>query len=56
MFILFIPSTIGIVFESKSGARENDRLFGGYGFFSISRFFASACVEEKDLCDVLFRL
>jgi hypothetical protein len=45
-----------IVFPSKSGALGNDRLFGGYRFlFLISLFFASACVEEKDLCDVLFR-
>jgi hypothetical protein len=45
----------------KINCENRDRDFppsqsGGFHFFSISLFFASACVKEKDLTDVLLRL
>jgi hypothetical protein len=40
---------MGIVFESKSGARENDRLLGGYSFFFDFPIFALPRAENKKI-------
>jgi hypothetical protein len=51
MFILSVlRPRFSIVFSSKSGNGENNRLFGGYRF----SFLPSAGVEEKDVSEVLF--
>jgi hypothetical protein len=39
-----------IVFPSKSGNSENDRLIGGYGFFSIFSFSYFQDRSEQVLC------
>jgi hypothetical protein len=54
MFIFRL--TIDDPFSIKNGLATTTVYSAVLAFFSISLFFASACVEEKDVCDVLFRL